>query len=97
MRLRLTRRAAADIVDIAGYLDRYSPSAALLVRAAILDALRRLVDFPHSGRAQSLEGVRKLVVRKYPYLVYYTVDETADEVIVLTIQHPARERELDDT
>jgi plasmid stabilization system protein ParE len=56
-----------------------------------------LADFPFSGRAQSVEGVRKLVVRKYPYLVYYTVDQEADEVNILTIQHAAKERELDDT
>ena len=97
MRLRLTRRAAADIADIADYLHQHSPSAALHVRAAILDSLQRLVNFPHSGRAQTVAGVRKLVVRKYPYLVYYTADQAADEVIVLTIQHAAKERELDDT
>jgi toxin ParE1/3/4 len=40
--------------------------------------------------------VRKLVTRKYPYLVYYTVDPSAEEIIILTIQHPAREREHED-
>ena len=38
----------------------------------------------------------KLVTRKYPYLVYYTVDEASQEIIILTVQHPAREREHDD-
>jgi len=37
-----------------------------------------------------------LVARKYPYLVYYTIDETNQEIIVLTIQHPARDRKYDD-
>jgi toxin ParE1/3/4 len=52
--------------------------------------------FPQVGRAQSVEGVRKLVTRKYSYLVYYTVDEADEEIVVLTIQHPAREREHKD-
>ena len=43
-----------------------------------------------------MEDVRKLVTRKYPYLVYYTLDLTAEEIIILTIQHPAREREYED-
>ena len=43
-----------------------------------------------------LEGVRKLVTRKYSYLVYYSLDRIADEVIVLSIQHHAREREYED-
>jgi hypothetical protein len=36
------------------------------------------------------------VTRKYPYLVYCAIDEIADEVVVLAIQHPSREREFDD-
>jgi toxin ParE1/3/4 len=41
---------------------------------------------------EAAEGVRKLVTRRYPYFVYYTVDEAAEEIVILTIQHPARER-----
>jgi toxin ParE1/3/4 len=42
-------------------------------------------------------GVRKLVTRRYPYLVYYTVDEASEEIVIITIQHPARDREHSDT
>jgi plasmid stabilization system protein ParE len=68
----------------------------LRVRAAILNSLQNLVLFPQVGRRQKLEGVRKLVTRRYPYLVYYTIDLTNEEIIILTIQHPAREREHED-
>jgi plasmid stabilization system protein ParE len=40
--------------------------------------------------------VRKFVTRKYGYLVYYTVDETAEEIVVLDVRHPARRRDQDD-
>jgi len=40
--------------------------------------------------------VRKLVTRHYPYLVFYTTDEEAEEIVVLAIQYPAREREHSD-
>jgi plasmid stabilization system protein ParE len=59
-------------------------------------SLQNLVLFPQVGRAQAVKGVRKLVARKYPYLVYYRVDEAAKEVIILTIQHAARQREYED-
>jgi len=97
MRLRLTTRAIADLADIADYLHRHSPTAALNVRAAILDALQRLMDFPYSGRAQSVEGVRKLVVRKISLSRLLRRRSGCRRVIVLTIQHAAKERELDDT
>jgi len=66
------------------------------VRAAILESLQNLVLFPQVGRQQKVEGVRKLVTRRYPYLVYYSADASAEEIIIITIQHPAREREHSD-
>jgi toxin ParE1/3/4 len=97
MKLRFTPRAAQDIAAIADYIHAHSPRAARQVRAAILRSLQDLILFPQVGRAQAVEGVRKLVTRKYPYLVYYTVDEAAEEIVILTIRHPAREREHEDT
>ena len=38
------------------------------------------------------EGVRKMVTRKYAYLIYYTVDETEDEIIIRNVKHKAHER-----
>jgi toxin ParE1/3/4 len=96
MKLRFTPRAAQDIAAIADYIRARNPGAAQRVRGAILHSLQTLVLFPQVGRAQAVEGVRKLVTRRYPYLVYYRVDEAAEEIIILTIQHPAREREHED-
>jgi toxin ParE1/3/4 len=96
MKLRFTRRAVQDLADIADYIRKQNPQAALCVRAAILESLQNLVLFPQVGRQQKVEGVRKLVTRRYPYLVYYTADESAEEIIIITIQHPAREREHSD-
>ncbi|MDD1528739.1 type II toxin-antitoxin system RelE/ParE family toxin [Bradyrhizobium sp. WBOS7] len=96
MKLKFTPRATHDLVSIADYVREHSPQAALRVRTAILESLQNLVRFPHLGRQQNVEGVRKVVTRRYPYLVYYTVDEAAGEVVILTIQHPARQREYSD-
>jgi plasmid stabilization system protein ParE len=41
-------------------------------------------------------GVRRIVTRKYSYLVYYTIDDKADEVVILNIKHPASKREYSD-
>ena len=96
MKLRFTPRATQDLSEIADYIRERNPQAALRVRAAILESLQNLILFPHVGRQQTIEGVRKLVTRRYPYLVYYTTDDAADEIVIVTIQHPAREREHSD-
>ena len=75
---------------------RLPTGVALAVRRAILSSLQTVVMFPEMGRRQSVEGVRKLITRRYRYLVYYTVDREAEEIVVLTIQHPARRREYSD-
>lgn len=37
-----------------------------------------------------------MLTRRYRYLVYYMVDDSAEEIVVLTIQHPARKRRHSD-
>ena len=96
MKLRFTPRAIANIVEIADYIHAHNPAAAERVRGAIYQSLQNLILFPRVGRRQSTEGVRKIVTRKYGYLVYYTVDETAGEVIILNVKHPAQRREHED-
>jgi toxin ParE1/3/4 len=92
VKLRFAPRATRDLAEIAEYLRARNPSAALAVRHAILRALQKLTLFPAIGRPQNVDGVRKLVTPRYRYLVYYTIDEGAEEIVILTIQHPARSR-----
>ena len=37
----------------------------------------------HSGRPQ-------IITRKYPYLIYYTIDQGTDEILVITINMPGK-------
>jgi plasmid stabilization system protein ParE len=85
-----------DLVGIADYIREHSPQAALRVRSTILESLQNLIAFPRLGRRQQVEGVRKVITRRYPYLIYYTIDDAADEIVILSIQHPAQEREHSD-
>lgn len=92
MNIRYTDRAVRDLMAIADYLWERSPQGARNVRAAIERTVAHLERFPGIGTRQDVEGVRKLVVGRYPYLVFYSIDAAAGEVHILTIQHAARER-----
>ena len=81
MKIRFTKRATENLVEIADYLRERNPAGAMRVRGAILESLKILASFPYAGRAQSTERVRKMITRKYSYLVYYTVDDVADDLI----------------
>jgi toxin ParE1/3/4 len=96
MKLRFTPRATENIAAIANYIRQHNPSGAHNVRTAIYESLQNLILYPHVGRRQKTEGVRKLVTRKYFYLVYYTVDIDAEEIIILNVKHPAQQGEHSD-
>lgn len=81
---------------MADYIHERNPAAALRVRDTIYQSLQTLVLFPEVGRKQKAPGVRRLVTRRFRYLVYYTIDETAEEIVILSIKHPARRREHED-
>jgi toxin ParE1/3/4 len=40
--------------------------------------------------------VPQIVTRKYAYFIYHMLDELADEIVILSVKHPAREREHSD-
>ena len=96
MKLRFTPRAIANIAEIADYIRKRNPSAARRVRASIYDSLQNLILFPLIGRQQKEPGVRKHVTPRYAYLVYYTIDEVEEEIIILSVKHSAQKREHDD-
>ena len=96
MKLRFSPQATQDLSGIADYVRERNPQGAQRVRAAIVESLQTLVLFPHIGRQQKAEGVRKLVTRRYSYLVYYFIDETSEEIVIIAIQHPSRQREHSD-
>ena len=90
MRLRFTARAAHDLTNIAEFIGKDNPRAAQRVRASIVDTLEVLRRFPRLGRPQSVEGVRKLITRRYYYSIYYILDDPADQIVILTIRHRAQ-------
>lgn len=96
MRLRYTARAITDLTEIADYLASRSPVGAERVRTAILVTSQTIVYPPHAGRLQTTNAVRKIAVRGCRYLIYYSVDDDAAEIVVLTVQHSARRHEIRD-
>lgn len=64
----------------------------LQVRSAIYDGLETLLLFPRVGRRQEVSGIRRLVTKRYGYLIYYLHDEERREIIVLSVKHPSQSR-----
>lgn len=94
LEVRLRLEAYADI-DQAFYY--YSERAESQVAARFMrtvdDAIEGISSFPLSCRADQ-SGVRRLLLRRFPYWVYYRL--LADAVEVLAVQHTKRDVYQDD-
>ena len=91
MKVRYTPKALAQLDQIYSYIEAHDPRAAKRVKARIKQAIERLARHPYSCRASEHPGIRVLSIVRYPYLVFYSVDEAAQEVHILRIRHGARD------
>lgn len=96
MKVRFTPQATTDLTEIASFLRARNPAAAIRVRKVIFEATRLIAAFPYAGRQQSVAEVRKIVTPRYAYLIYYSIDISTEQIAILSIQHPARERDFTD-
>jgi plasmid stabilization system protein ParE len=62
--------------------------AAAEVVARIEELAARLARFPQMGRPKYKPGVRMMPLRRYPFLVFYTIE--SNEVLILSVRHAAR-------
>lgn len=89
MKVRLTVGTEADLGRIAAYLQARSPRGAHRVEAHLQAAFRLIEAYPGIGQKRR-RGIRRLVLTRYPYLIFYGVDDARGEVRVFTIRHAAR-------
>jgi toxin ParE1/3/4 len=87
MRVRYTPRAFADRERITEYLRERSPGGARNVAASIRGAVAQLSDHPLSGYQTNDPAVRVLFIARYPYKIFYRVNEIVE---ILHIRHTSR-------
>ncbi|MEI1251610.1 type II toxin-antitoxin system RelE/ParE family toxin [Rhizobium aouanii] len=88
MRLVWARYALSDRENIFTYIEIENPRAAVHVDQKIVLAVRRLVEFPESGRPGRIAGTRELVIPSTPYIAAYAVHE--DRIRILRVLHGAQ-------
>ncbi len=87
MKLRFTSDALAEIDAVLGGIADKSPTGAFNVRLQIEAVLDRLVDHPLCGTRTSSPPLRRILVRPYPYLIFYEPKD--DAVVIVGLRHAA--------
>jgi addiction module RelE/StbE family toxin len=88
MKVRLARKAFADLSDIETYLIRHFPEKEEKTRARLRSIFEQLTQFPQIGHKGKVSGTREYNIPGLPYLIVYRVQE--DELQILRIFHGAR-------
>ena len=88
MRVRLSKRADAQIATALVYVASQSPKGAAHIRQKLNELLELLAENPRLGKFTDEAGVHRLVVSPYPYLIDYHVLD--NEIVVLRFRHAAR-------
>ena len=83
--VRLTRAAEADLREARGwYLDE-APHVASYFRREVREALRRVGENPWQY-PDVHRGVRRALVRRFPYAIFYRIPDRGVQVIAITHQ-----------
>jgi toxin ParE1/3/4 len=89
MKVRFTKRAQSDLLEIAAYIAVDNPSAAALVRRTIQQAIDLLSRQPSIGmRNLHSTGLRSKLAVPYPYRIHYRI--RGDTLWVVHIRHTSR-------
>lgn len=89
MKLILSESFRDDVRGEYRFIRERNPAAALDVRGRIMHSIKRLKEFPRSGRSWRLANTWEIVVPGLPYVVIYKID--GDRVMVAKLFHTSRE------
>jgi toxin ParE1/3/4 len=88
VKVRYTRRALRQLAEILDYIDGRSPQGADNVKRRLQAVISLLADHPNAGRLTNKNGIRRAVVRPYPYVIFYRLDTTG--IVVHGVRHAER-------
>jgi toxin ParE1/3/4 len=91
MNVRWSQTALAQLDDIFLYIHERNRSAALSVTNRVEELASLLGEFPFIGHLTDETDVRILPVVRYPFAIFYTIDDVVGEVVILHVRHTAQE------
>jgi addiction module RelE/StbE family toxin len=90
MKVRFTRPAQRDLMQIHDYVSQESSEIASRLVARLIDRSRQLADNPLEGRATDEPNTRVIVAPRLRYFIFYSI--VADEIHITHIRHTSRRR-----
>jgi toxin ParE1/3/4 len=86
-----TPRANAELLAAVRWWRSHRPEAPRLVDEELEHALRRIAVYPRSGALVRGRDVRRVVLRRTEYLLFYRVRPRLGRIEVISLSHARRE------
>ena len=86
--LLITPEAEADLAEAKAWYARQREGLEEQFLLCVEESLDRICRLPHAG-TEVLAGVRRAIVRRFPYGIFYRVE--ADQIAVLAVYHSRRD------
>ena len=93
MKVRITRPALDDLERIYAYISKDNPVAASRVVTRLIDRAMELAHAPYQGREVDEPNARVVVVPRFRYFIFYTVED--NEIHITHFRHTSRRRPWD--
>jgi plasmid stabilization system protein ParE len=90
MKVRWSETALAETEAIFSFIHERNRSAAASIVQRFEELAALLSEFPLAGHLTDETDVRAISVVRYPFVVFYTIDDGAAEVIILHVRHTAQ-------
>jgi len=87
MRVVFSPEAAAEYADAERHYAAQAPNAGLAFRSEVRAVLARLRNWPLAAPVER-ESIRRLLLRRFPYKILYSVER--DLIYVIAIAHQRR-------
>lgn len=81
--------AIEDRMSAFSYIEQDSPRAAAENDTRLVEAILRLVDFPHAGRPGRVAETRELVITGTAYLAVYRIVDK--RIVIIRLFHAAQD------
>ncbi len=91
-KLQVNRRAEADVEEAVAWYEKQSYGLGIELLIEFLALTDSIAQHPTHYLLKH-PPYRRALMKKFPYVVYFAVNEPAKEVVVLTVWHSKRDPE----
>jgi len=88
--VRFSEASASELQDAVSFYAAESKLLAQSFKSEVSSAIRRIVQFP-KGWSEEADGIRKCLLRKFPYKVLYSIEK--EDILILAVAHQHRRPE----